>query len=155
MKLKARVTIQYRNEIGDGIGEIGQHAGRIARESDFSQVVLEGVNEMARSLRREAPIGRAGSIPPSIKSGRVTKKGDTYTGITWTNLKQAVFTNEGTGTHRAGGSPYNIEKTTLKGRKYTIQHPGIKAQHWWERGANLASPLALRSFKKKVDRIMR
>jgi hypothetical protein len=35
-----------------------------------------------------------------------------------------------------------------------IMHPGIRGTHWFERGANLGSPLALAAFRAKVMTIL-
>ncbi len=134
---------------------------RIQSESDFTQVALEGIQEIQRMQRYSAPIGKGrlgrgethGRIPRSIKPARVQRlTGGSAAGVSRTTYGPAIFTNEGTGIHRAGGSPYFIG---VGDEGEGFNHPGIRGTHWWERGLDLGSPMALRAFERKVERMLR
>lgn len=134
---------------------------RIRKESDFTQVVIDGINAMQSGQRKFAPIGRGklkqgeshGRIPRSIGPARIYRGNNgSASGVSRTTYGPAIFTNEGTGTHRPGGSPYFIGVGD-EGDGY--MHPGIRGTHWWERGANYGSPIALRAFQNKVERMLK
>ncbi len=136
---------------------------RIRTESDFSQVVLTGINEIQREQRLAAPIRKNRSIPKSIKAGRVVQKRNTWQADSSTDLVQAVVTNVGSGLHGPSRSAYPITQTRRyrsgpnKGQEYeiNISHPGVRGTHWWERGTELGGLLAFRSFQNKVERMLR
>lgn len=142
-------------------GDLMRDLIRIQTQADFSQVVLEGINAIQQAQRKEAPKGH-GNIPRSIRPARIVRTGNTWSATSQTNYGPAIFTNEGTGTHGPSGRPYPIvQRRTYKsgpraGDEYeiNIMHPGIKGTHWWERGAEIGSPLALEAFKRKVDRML-
>jgi hypothetical protein len=136
---------------------------RIRAESNFSLVVLEGINAIQKYQRMLSPKGKDGNIPRSIAAGRIIKQGNTWVGTSLTNYGPAIFTNEGTGIHGPLGATYPItqirtyKKGPNAGNEYevNIDHPGIRGTHWWEKGAAIGSTLALRSFEDKVERLLR
>ncbi len=140
-----------------------EELGRIRREANFSQVVLIGIQEIQRHQRREAPKGR-GNIPRSIRPARVVRDGpNSWSATSKTNYGPAIFTNEGTGLHGPKGSRYEIiqrrqyKSGPRRGDDYeiNISHPGVRGTHWWERGIEKGSPMALETFKRKVDTMLR
>ena len=158
----AQYTIEIHFRAEHDFGDMERDIKRIRREADFSQVVLDGIQAIQHHQRREAPKGR-GNIPRSIRPARVIKNGrNSWSGTSMTNYGPAIFTNEGTGTHGPSGSAYPI----IQRRQYksgpragddyevNIMHPGIRGTHWWERGAEKGTPLALEIFKRKVDRML-
>lgn len=145
------------------VDEFRRELSRIRRESDFSQVVLEGISHIQRFQRAFAPKGR-GNIGRSIRPARVVKQGSSsWHADSKTNYGPAIFTNEGTGLHGPKGSTYEIiqrrqyKSGPRKNDEYEINitHPGVRGTHWWERGMEAGSPLALEAFKRKVDRVLR
>lgn len=156
-----RFDIDFRTEhdVGDFLAEVR----RIRNEADFSQVVLEGINAIQKFQRQMAPTHKFASIPRSIHAGKIIQRGNVWSAESTTSHGPAIFTNEGTGTHGPSGSPYQIiqrrtyQSGPRKGQEYEINitHPGIRGTHWWERGAEMGSSLAIRSFQNKVERILR
>lgn len=132
---------------------------RIQAETNMEQVVLQGITDIQKAQRKYAPRGKTGQIPMSIRPGRVVRRGDSVTGTSETNRPEAIFTNEGTGRF---ANPPRIKKGAPEGKAYFIPigsrgfwHPGIKGTHWWEKGAEVGGTLAFRSFRHKIERILR
>jgi hypothetical protein len=124
--------------------------------SDLSQVVLEGITAMQRYQRQYAPVGETGEgphgrIPRSIKPARVIKRNNAASATSRTDYGPAIFTNEGTGSRQSdgGGRPYFIPRGSTG-----FWHPGIRGSHWWERGADRGSLIALEAFRRKVERTL-
>lgn len=149
-KTVAKIKIKF--DATHNFDELRKDIKKIQNES-FGDVVFAGIRAIAVAQRREAPSRTSDDIARSIKTSSVNKTKDGWTAISYSNLKKAVFTNEGTGT-RIGGEEYEIKWKTKRGQEVVIRHPGIYRQQWFERGANKGSPLALKAFKQKVDRLM-
>ena len=126
---------------------------KINGDMELSQVVLEGITAMQRYQRKYAPIGETGEgphgrIPRSIKPARVMRRNNSASATSRTDYGPAIFTNEGTGSRRStgGGRPYFIPRGSGG-----FWHPGIRGSHWWERGAEHGSIIALAAFRRKVE----
>lgn len=124
--------------------------------NDMSQVVLEGINAMQKYQRQYAPVGETGSgphgrIPRSIRPARVMRRNNSASATSRTDYGPAIFTNEGTGTKQShgGGRPYFIPIGSSG-----FWHPGIRGTHWWERGAERGSIIALAAFRRKIERTL-
>lgn len=157
-------TIENELHVKHNLGDMLADLRRIKREDDFTLVALEGIQAIQRYQKKFAPKGKQGSIPRSIKPARVSKRGHTWTGVSRTTHPPAIFTNEGTGIHKPGGGeryPITQERTyksgPLKGQPYEVNilHPGIRGTHWWDRGFGVGSQLAIESFVRKVERVLR
>ena len=141
-------------------GDMLEDVRRIQRESDFSRVVADGINAIQREQKRIAPVGQSGRGPHgriarSILPAKIYIRNDgSAEGVSRTTYGPAIFTNEGTGSFSPGGRPYFIPRPDW-GKGEGLTHPGIRGTGWWERGANLGSPLALRAFQNKVERMLR
>ena len=129
---------------------------QINHDMDLSQVVLEGINSMQRYQRYYAPVGETGPgphgrIPRSIRPARVMRRNNSASATSRTDYGPAIFTNEGTGTKSGGGGgrPYFIPRGASG-----FWHPGIRGTHWWERGAERGSIIALAAFRRKVERTL-
>jgi hypothetical protein len=155
-----RLVIKVHHDFGDMEADLR----RIQRGMDFSQVVLEGINAIQKFQKQFAPIGKSGKgphgrIPRSIQPATIYRKTD---GSAWafsrTSYGPAVFTNEGTGTFGPRNRPYFVGSgwgDTEQGGERGFMHPGIQGTHWFERGANMGSPIALAAFQRKVETMLR
>lgn len=155
------VTLSIRTN--SNFNDYAEYIRRIRRESDFSQVVLEGITAIQNAQKAIAPRGKLGNIPRNIPVARISRTGHTWKGVSRTTYGPAVFTNKGTGTHGPKGSSYPItqnriyKRGPLAGKSYqvNIDHPGIKGTGWWEKGAEMGGEIALESFRRKVTRMLR
>lgn len=150
-------TIPFRLDIDNNFGDARRKL-ELTRESiDFTDVAREGIEAMALAQIGQAPIGSGpgvhGHIPRSIETQVYPLGGGSAVGRSRTNERTAVYTNLGTGLHGPEGKEYFIPRPDW-GEGRGIWHPGIKGTHWWERGANLGSPIALAAFRRKVSEII-
>jgi hypothetical protein len=113
---------------------------------------------MQRYQRQYAPVGETGDgphgrIPRSIRPARVMRRNNSASATSRTDYGPAIFTNEGTGTRKSsgGGRPYFIPKAF---GGVGVWHPGIRGTHWWERGADRGSIIALAAFRRKIERTL-
>ncbi len=124
-----------------------------AKSADFSQVVLEGANEMQRWQKHLAPIGKGrgphGRIQRSIKTARITRGGDRVVAMWSTDYVPAIVTSEGSGKYGPTGQPYEIRRGDS-----VWQHPGVKGTGWWDAGAIKGESLAIGHFIRRVERIL-
>lgn len=155
-----RLTVDVEHEVK----KLLRLARRFTDEGDFTQVVLEGIQQIQYFQRRLAPIGKEGTIPRSIKPARIVRTSSGAYADSVTQNPRAIFTNEGTGTHRPSNpAPYEIvqerryQTGSRAGERYTVNilHPGIRGTGWWERGADMGADLAEEAFRRKVERMMR
>lgn len=150
-------TIPFRLELDHNVGSVRAALKEMESSIDFTDVAREGIEAMALGQIGQAPIGEGpgvhGSIPRSIDTQVYPLGGGSAVGRSRTNEPRAVFTNVGTGTHGPEGKEYFIPRPDW-GEGRGIWHPGIKGTHWWERGANTGSPVALAAFRRKVSEIM-
>lgn len=156
--------IRFKLNVESELDRLIAHLHQLHSENDFSQVVLQGITAIQKFQRRFAPVGRTGSIPRSIKPARIVRWQGGASATSITTLPHAIFTNEGTGTHKkTNPSRYEIvqerryQSGPRRGQRYTvnIDHPGIKGTQWWKRGFEAGKPLALQAFRHKVGRILR
>jgi hypothetical protein len=152
-----KATIYVHGQFGDMRADLL----RIRKELNFSQVVLDGINAIQKFQRMLAPIGHTGrgphgNIPRKILPARVYQRGD---GSAWawsrTSYGPAIFTSEGTGQFGPRNRPYFVARENEETGSRGYFHPGQRATHWWERGANMGSPFALASFERKVKHALR
>lgn len=123
---------------------------RIKKESNFSLIVDEVIDDIRAQQRYFAPVGTTGKgphgrIPKSIERSNVVRsespEGDEWYASTSTDYGPAIFTNEGTKKNYRmwhGGT-----------------HPGLERQGWFELGAFAGEELAKKSFQAKVERMLR
>ncbi len=143
---------------------------RVSREANFEQVVLEGINAIQRFQRQEAPVGKEGTIPRSIKPARVIRERfGGWSATSRTTSDRGWYTNEGTWSGRRSEYPrppkerYQITQERRyrsgprEGQPYilNIDHPGIKAQKWFDKGFEQGVPVAESAFRRKVGRMLR
>lgn len=157
-----KISIDIDVNVEHNVLETKVRLERIKREANFSQVVLTGITAIQKNQRALAPGSR--NIARSIRPARVIREGaHSWSATTRTNYAPAIFTNEGTGLHGPKASKYNITQRRVyksgprRGNEYevNISHPGVRGTHWWERGIEAGSPLALETFKRKIDRMLR
>jgi len=151
---RTTVAFTFWSDYGDLLGDVR----RIQNEMDFTLAVLEGINAIQYWQRKYAPVGKGkgvhGRIPKKIKSARIMKRGDIVSATSRTTYAPAIFTNEGTGTHRPGGKAYFVRSprgNIVRQGERGYMHPGVKGTHWWERGADKGSKIALEAFRRKVE----
>lgn len=151
-----RMTIRVHGTFGD----MTERLLEMEKETDFSQVVVDGINEIQKHQRQFAPIGTTGkgphgNIPRSIKAARVYSKPD---GSAWaeskTNYGPAIFTSEGTGIHGPRKRPYFVARHSSSYNSRGYWHPGQRGTNWWDRATNIGSVIALSGFQRKVERIL-
>jgi len=130
----------------------------IRKKMEFQQVVLEGIQAMQRFQKAFAPVGTTGPgphgrIPRSIQAARLRKTFlGNWVGVSRTVYPPAIFTNEGTGKYGSNNRPYFVPHSD--GQQGGYMHPGMRGTGWWERGANMGSPIALAAFQRKVERAL-
>lgn len=151
----AKVTLSLWHNWGDFL----QAVRKIEAEGDFSLVVLKGMNAIQKYQRQYAPKGRQKRVVRSIQTARITKRGNIVSAVSKSNYGPAIFTNEGTGSFKTWGS--TSPNWSAKRRAYFIPqgsggywHPGIHGTHWWERGAERGSIIALAAFRRKVETML-
>jgi hypothetical protein len=151
---KGTLTFSVWHNWGDYLDAVRQINSRLP--NDVSQVVLEGITAMQRYQRQYAPRGETGEgphgrIPRSIRPARVMRRNNSASATSRTDYGPAIFTNEGTGTKQSsgGGRPYFIPRGSSG-----FWHPGIRGTHWWERGAERGSIIALAAFRRKIERTL-
>lgn len=158
---QARVSVAL--EVEHNFGDLIEDLARIRKESNFSQVVLTGINAIRKAQQQVAPTGKDRSIPGSIRANHVVSRDNYWYSDSITNEPRAIFTNEGTGMYGPSKSPYPIVQNRTyqsgprRGESFivNIMHPGIRGTHWWEKGADLGGIIALAAFDAKVERILR
>lgn len=149
VKVKMKIGLKHN------IKEVRDKVQEFKKDANFGDVVFAGIRAIAVAQRRAAPSRTSKDIARSIKVTNVNKTRNGWSATSYTNLRKAIYTNEGTATH-IGGNEYEIKWTDKRtNREVRVMHPGIRGQHWFERGANEGSPLAYKAFKEKVDRLVR
>lgn len=150
MEFQVRIELDVEHDYE----KLREYSERIRAEANLSQVVLTGIQAMQTIQRSMSPIDKDRRIPASIRPARISRTGNTWSGVSRTTYGPAVFTNEGTGTHGPKGSKYPIHNAFgIEGN--TIMHPGIQGTHWWDTSSALGGKIALEGFKRKVKRMMR
>lgn len=135
----ARFTLLLANNYAGARRKIGA----IDEKLKFEQVVLEGINEIQRLQRKAAPVYKRGSIPRGIRPATVTKLEDGAKATSKTRGMEAIWTNFGT-------KPHTI--TSKFGNEY--QHPGQRAQHWWEDSTVAGFIAAEDVFRRKIENVL-
>jgi hypothetical protein len=155
----ARLTLVIK--VHGLFGDMQDDLRRIKREANFAQVVLEGINAIQKFQRQLAPVGKTGRGPHgrigrSILPARIYQRSD---GSAWaesrTGYGPAIFTSEGTGEWGPRRRPYFVAAESDDAGSRGYFHPGQRGTNWWERGANLGSPIALAAFQRKVEHMLR
>jgi hypothetical protein len=154
------IVMHIELEIQDNWDDFSQDLRRINREMDFSQVVLTGINAIQSQQRRLAPVGKTGPGPHgriarNIRPARIVVKEGEVSATSRTSYGPAIFTSLGTGRYGPGGDPYEVVQHYDSGEERKWTHPGIEGTGWWERGANLGAPIALQSFQRKVETVLK
>jgi hypothetical protein len=150
--------MHFRVYIDSNLPSVRAGLSAMQDEIDFKDVAKIGIEAIQQAQQQQAPIGSGpgvhGRIPRSIETSvRSTDSEGSAEGVSRTIYGPAIFTNLGTGLHGPEHSEYFIPRPDW-GEGRGIMHPGIRGTHWFERGANLGSPLALAAFRAKVMTIL-
>jgi hypothetical protein len=132
----------------EGLNELASKMTRNAAR--FDKKLQEGINKavliIQNSIRKETPV-RTGRLKRSVQAEILPLSGRVYT-----NLNYAMYVHEGTG-------PYTIYPKTKKALFWKgalhpvrkVNHPGIKANPFFERGFDQSKDLAIDAISKKID----
>lgn len=131
--------------VGNNYAGAKKKIGSIESKLNFEQVVLEGINDIQRLQREQAPVHKRGSIPKSIRAATVHPITDGHSATSKTSRPEAIWTNYGT------KGPYTITHH-VTGQDF--QHPGQKAQYWWDRATLAGFLLAEEAFRHKIENVL-
>jgi hypothetical protein len=146
--------LQFRVYIDSNLPSVRAGLADMHGDIDMRDVAKAGIEAMQLAQIGQAPIGSGagvhGRIPRSLETSvRSTDSEGSAEGASFTRYGPAIFTNKGTGLYGPEHAEYFIPRPDW-GEGRGIMHPGIRGTHWFERGANLGSPLALAAFRAKV-----
>lgn len=139
-------------------------------DSNMLLGVFRGAQIIRDRQRLGAPTAKKKSIPRSIEVKRARRVGKLFVARSQTNLDLAFFHEGGTGNYGPYGAPYTLYwrmpdgsrrpggRPVHGGADYSfeggrpVKHPGVRAQHFFEKGFDSGAERAVDALYKQVGR---